>query len=492
MVTSEISHQKEIPVVLGTYFIDSLSRYLHGIDKEEFDSIDYTIKQAYLSWVEATRIREKYGCEPPLGFVKTTKPVIIQAGTSREIHGLTKIKHGGYAVNCISGPAMGHQLPKGLKLIPDYSPLSPGSCRVSAVVENGTDKDVTIPARTTICQLGLTNRIPKLIYPRDDYDNDHDPEEMDDTDEGLTYEQFEQYKTVSDQLETESQMKSEKDKTKVEIEDLGPDMEEDIKTQDQRSENVNENSMEDDGSWILDLIDLSGLENWPEHLQKEAKEMLKRNTKVFSKTDMDMGRTNLVKHHIKLTDPVPFKEAYRRIPPQMYDEVKAHIQEMLSLGAIRPSNSPWASAIVLVRKKDGRLIFCIDLRRLNNRTIKDAYSLPKIESILDSLIGAQIFSTLDLKAGYWQVEMAEECKAYTAFTCGPLGFYECDTMPFGATNAPATFQRLMQDCLGDLSMNWCIVYLDDIIIFSDTKEEHLKRLEAVFKKLSAAALKLKP
>ena len=233
-------------------------------------------------------------------------------------------------------------------------------------------------------------------------------------------------------------------------------MEEDIKTQNLNSDSTKETSIEDDGSWILDLIDLSGLDSWPEHLQTEAKEMLKRNARVFSKTDMDMGRTNLIKHHIKLTDPVPFKEAYRKIPPQMYDEVKAHIQEMLHLGAIRPSNSPWASAIVLVRKKDGRLRFCIDLRRLNNKTVKDAYSLPKIESILDSLIGAQIFSTLDLKAGYWHIEMAEEYKAYTTFTCGPLGFYECDTKPFGATNAPATFQRLMHDCLGDLNMNWCI------------------------------------
>ena len=123
-----------------------------------------------------------------------------------------------------------------------------------------------------------------------------------------------------------------------------------------------------------------------------------------------MGRTYLVKHHIKLTDPIPFKEAYRRIPHQMYDKVKAHIQEMLDLGAIRPSNSPWASAIVLVRKKDGRLRFCIDLRRIT-RTVKDAYSLLKIESILYSLFGAKIFSTLDLKAGYWQMEMAKECKA---------------------------------------------------------------------------------
>ena len=159
LVTSEISHQKEIPVVPGTYFIDSLSRYLHGIDKEEFDSLDYTVKQAYLFWVEAARIREKYGCEPSLGFVKTTKPVIIHAGTSREIHGLTKVKHGGYTVNCISEPAMG------LKLIPGNSPLSPGSCRVSAVVENGTNSDVTIPARTIVCQLGLANRIPNTYLP---------------------------------------------------------------------------------------------------------------------------------------------------------------------------------------------------------------------------------------------------------------------------------------------------------------------------------------
>ena len=296
--------------------------------------------------------------------------------------------------------------------------MGPGSCRVSALIENNTNANITIPARTVVCQLGLANKIPKLVYPGDDCDNDQDPEGLDETDEGLTYKQYEQYRTVSEQLDSELN-----DVTQgVKIEDIGPEDEE----SDFKDTQSNE---QDDGSWILNLIDLSGIKDWPEKLQQDAKDMLKRNAQVFSKDDMDMGRTNLVKHHIKLTDPAPFKETYRRIPPQMYDEVKAHIQEMLDLGAIRPSNSPWASAIVLVRKKDGRLRFCIDLRRLNNRTVKDAYSLPRIESILDSLGGAQIFSTLDLKAGYWQVEMAEECKAYTAFTCGPLGFYECDTMP---------------------------------------------------------------
>ena len=220
--------------------------------------------------------------------------------------------------------------------------------------------------------------------------------------------------------------------------------------------------------------------------------MLKRNASVFSKHDLNMGRTNLVKHNIVLTDPIPFKERYRTIPPQLFNEVKAHLKEMLDLGAIRHSNSPWASAIVLVRKKDGKLRFCIDLRKLNNRTLKDSYSLPRIEHVLDQLLGSTIFTTLGLKAAYWQVEMVEECKPYTAFTCGPLGFYECETMPFGATNAPATFQRLMDNCLGDLNMNWCIVYLDDIIIFSQDAASHIERLEAVFKKLAKAGLKLKP
>ena len=145
-----------------------------------------------------------------------------------------------------------------------------------------------------------------------------------------------------------------------------------------------------------------------------------------------------------------------------------------------------------MRKKDGSLRFCIDLRHLNNRTIKDAYSLPRIEETLDCLNGAKIFTSLDLKSGYWQVEMEEGSKPLTAFTIGPLGFFECERMPFGLTNAPATFQRLMESCLGDLHLNWCIIYLDDIIVFSETPQEHMRRLRGVFQKLASAGLKLKP
>ena len=191
-----------------------------------------------------------------------------------------------------------------------------------------------------MCQLGLANKIPKFIYPGDDYENES--VELDDSDEGLTYRQFEHHKVVSEELNTETKPEMEHNFTKVEIEDLGEDLE-DLKYQDQGnskprcsnsdndSDSKTNSEEEDDGSWILDLIGLSELENWPEHLQTEDKEMLKKNAKAFSKNDLDMGRTNLVKHHIKFTDSVPFKEAYRRIPPQMYDEVKAHIQEMLDL-----------------------------------------------------------------------------------------------------------------------------------------------------------------
>ena len=120
--------------------------------------------------------------------------------------------------------------------------------------------------------------------------------------------------------------------------------------------------------------------------------------------------------------------------------------------------------------------FCIELRRLNAQTIKDACSLPQIKETLDCLNGAEWFNSLDLKSGYWQVEMEEDGKVLTTFTVRPLGFYECKRIPFRLTNALATFRCLMQSCLGNLHLQYCIIYLDDIIVFSKTPEDHLARL----------------
>ena len=191
---------------------------------------------------------------------------------------------------------------------------------------------------------------------------------------------------------------------------------------------------------------------------------------IFSQNDLDLGKTSIVKHLIKLPDPMSFKEHFRCIPPRMYEEVKAHIQVVLDIGAIHPSYRPWANAVVLVWKKDWKLRLCVDLRKLNAQMVKDAYSLPQIDQTLDCLNGTVWFTSLDLKLGYWQVEMEEDCKALTAFTVRPLGFYECDRLPFGLTNALTTFQQLMQSCLGNLHLQNCIIYLDDIIyIFQNTK-----------------------
>ena len=207
-----------------------------------------------------------------------------------------------------------------------------------------------------------------------------------------------------------------------------------------------------------------------------------------------MGHTNATKHKIILKDPdtPQFKECFHRIPPPQLDEVREHLKLMLDAGVIRPSNSPWFNAVVLVRKKDRSLCFCIDFRKLNPLTVKDSHPLPRIFETLESLAGATHFLTFDMNSGFWQVPMDEEYKQYTAFTLGSMGLYKCESMPFGLCNTPPTFQRLMQNCLGELNLTYCLIYLDDVIVFSDTPEEHLRRMRVVFNCLCEHSLKLKP
>ena len=196
----------------------------------------------------------------------------------------------------------------------------------------------------------------------------------------------------------------------------------------------------------------------------EASELLGKWKHIFSTGPTDLGFTDLVKHEINLTDETPFKEPYRRIPPALFEEVREHLKEMLDAGAIRESQSPFSSNVVLVRKKDGSLRFCIDYRKLNNRTVKDAYYLPRIEETIDTLSGSKYFSKLDLRSGYWQVGVKESDKMKTAFSVGPLGFFECNRMAFSLCNAPASFQRLMERCMGELHLRECLIYLEDISI----------------------------
>ena len=269
-----------------------------------------------------------------------------------------------------------------------YTVLKPGSSRVSVGLQNHSCRKITIAAKLIVAKITAANVVPHSLDPNVEIEIDQHQDQED-----------------KNHCNTREVLKLTPKKEKL----------------------------------LFDKIDLSGADGWDPKLIEEAKLLFHEYAHIFALESLDMGHMSMVKHKIKLDNHTPFKERYCRIPPHLFDEVKNHLKEMIEVGAIRKSNSPWASAVVLVRKKDGSLRFCIDLHKLNARTIKDAYSLPRIDEMLDCLGGVMIFTSLDLKSGYWQVEMEEGSKPLTAFTVGPLGFYECKRMPFGLTNAPATF-----------------------------------------------------
>ena len=229
---------------------------------------------------------------------------------------------------------------------------------------------------------------------------------------------------------------------------------------------------------LMEKLDLSGLAGWTDDLATKARNLLMEYHDLFSLEKSKIGQTKMVKHTIVLQNPdtTPFKEQFCQILPPQVKEVREHLKLMLEVGAFDSSNSPWCNTVVLVRKKDGSLWFCIDFRKLNSLTRKDSHPLPHIGETLDSLVGSTIYSTFDLTSGFWQVPMAEESKQYTAFTLGSMGLFECDRMPFGLCNATAMFQRLMQNCLGELNLTYCLIYLDDMIMYSKDPEQHLARM----------------
>lgn len=232
-------------------------------------------------------------------------------------------------------------------------------------------------------------------------------------------------------------------------------------------------------------------EGLTEDQQKRLADLLHRWTHVFAAHEEDYGRTSAVLHSIPTGDAPPVRQRYRPVPPSLYSELRTLLQGMLASGIVTESSSPWAAPVVLVRKKDGSWRFCVDYRKLNEVTHKDAFPLPRIEESLAGMKQAMWYSTLDLASGYWQVEVHPQDKEKTAFTT-PMGLFQWERMPFGLCNAPATFQRLMQRCLGERVNDYLLIYLDDIIIYSADFDTHLHHLEQVFGRLEHHGLKLHP
>ena len=199
----------------------------------------------------------------------------------------------------------------------------------------------------------------------------------------------------------------------------------------------------------------------------------------------------MVQHRIDTGTNRPFRQQLCRHPLAYLPVIDEHVEQMLAHDIVEPAASPWASNVVLIRKSDGQLRFCVDYRHLNDLTYKDSYPLPRIDACLHSLGGAKYFSTLDLRAGYWQTEIAPVDRDKTAFVTR-RGTYRFKVLSFGLANAPALFQRLMDLVLVGLTWESCLVYLDDVIVFGSSFEQHLERLSTVFDRLAEAQLKLKP
>ena len=329
-------------------------------------------------------------------------------------------------------------LPNGIYVLKTYTQLKEGSWNVSVVLRNLTSKMIHLAPSRCVARVAAANEVPEAMPS---------PELA---------------KALDETLPKEAPKLTIKEQQKLLMELLW---------QDGRLEQWKE---------------------WPPELALKFKWMLMEHHHIFLLDKNEIGCTEMAEHIIELMDDEPFKEWFQWIAPPLLEEVRENLQDMVDGGAIRPSKSPMCNTIVLVRKKDGTLRFCIDFRKLNSRTKKDSFPLLHMQETMESMVGAQFFSSMDLKSGFWQVRMSEKSRQYTAFTVGSLGMYEFLQMPYRLCNAPAMFQRLMQNCLGELNLTYALVYLDDVIVYSKMEEDHLHWLQAVFECFHEHGLKLKP
>ena len=355
-----------MPVTIGTLHIDMI---IEQVTKDELDQLGTAWGRGKVNrQIQARRVQleNSMKLDKITGKVQLTKTTKLKPSQSLKIKANSLNPLNTKWVNGIIEPTDDEE---GSYTIPAYTYLKSNSRSVHVGLRNMSCCTMTLHKGTVIAELSPANAMPKMLAP----------------------------KLANCQLEfAKSQGPESK---KLEFADSA-------------------------NSQLFSKLDLTGYDDWTQDQHDMMDAVIERYHHIFAVEDLELGRTDLVKHEIKLTNYVPFKEQYRRIPPHQYEEVHKHLDEMLRMGAIRRSNSPWASAVVLVHKKDGALRFCIDLRKLNERTVKDAYSLPHIEDSLDVLNGSCIFTSIDLNSGYWQVELDEKSIPLTAFTVGPLGFYE--------------------------------------------------------------------
>ena len=237
---------------------------------------------------------------------------------------------------------------------------------------------------------------------------------------------------------------------------------------------------------LIDTIDLSGMTTEQQNMMRDV---LWNEREAFAVDEDDIGCAKDLKMGITTKDDIPVQRSYNNIPSTLIEEAKEHVEDLLNRQWIRKSNSAWSSPVVLVRKKCGGLRFCCDFRKLNQKTVADRHPLPRVQSTLESLEGNKFFSTMDLTRAYYQGFVAEEDRHKTAFVT-PWGLYEWVRIPFGLMNAPPVFQGHMEKTVEDFRDKFAAPYIDDVIVYSRTFEEHLQHVKRVLRRLKERGMKL--
>ena len=341
LVVPHIEYHNFVPITLGTHTLETIDEHIVS------NNLVQDLETEWRLVHQAILYRQSLDKDHILGLVRATKNIIIQPFSCVNISGLVKSQKGGYSLHVVAEPSIQSKLPEGIALAGEqYLKISQGSSRVGLIFENQTEKPITIKERTILCQLVLGYLVPKLVAPKYDISEidrhfleEYLLTELDREEEGYS----------SDEPMDYQEFKKTAEKITSTCSDSGPksaNLPTMSGTATEKEETSSENNSEEDGSWLFDQIDISGATQFGEEFYEKAKALFVKYQNTFSRTDMDLGRAANVKHHIIFTDPIPFKERYRRIPPQLYEVVRNHLQEMLKLGAIRRSCSPWASAIV--------------------------------------------------------------------------------------------------------------------------------------------------
>ena len=409
----------EWPVILGT---PTIYWVMEVIKESEISELAVPWASSQVSWLmrdvqaRLSQVVVKDVANKPISplnvdeVVRVASKCTIPPFGHKVIHGKVNLILHGYKMNMMTHglEKRSPSLPLGIDVQTVYATLADGSNRVTVVLRNNTWDWLEVKKGIPIARMVAANEIPKVTN-----------------------------------VFSAQEPKEQPTLTEAERQDL-----------------------------LLEKLDLTGLEAWPEDQVEKARSLLREYHNIFSLEKCDVGHTKAAKHKIVLKDPdTPlFKERFCQIPPPQLDEVCTHLKMMLDAGVSRPSNSN-----------------SIDFQKPNSLTVKDSHLLPCICETLESLTGAVHYLTFDMNSGFWQVPMEEESKQYMAFTLDSMGIYECESMPFGLCNAPPNFH-----CLGELNLTYCLIYLDDVIVFSWTKEEHLEKMYVVFDCLREHGLKLKP